>query len=126
MVHADDAMFFQEVQTVVTALQAAADAEKSADERRQASRTSYVTMQFIAPYDGVNLPHQTDLQLVPCVDLSPSGISFVCREPPTFETLIVLLGKVPMKGFIAKVRNVVELAGSSGLYKVGCQLQDRV
>lgn len=124
MVHADDAMLFEEVQSALAS--ADASAASAQDERRSAERNSYVTLHYMAPYDGANLPHQTDLKLVPLIDISPNGFSFVCREKPRFRQLIVMLGKVPMQAFTANVKNVVSLAGGEGLFKVGCQFEDRL
>lgn len=73
------------------------------DERREGARRNYDCIQLLAPYDANSLPLQEDFRQVQCRDLSPRGFSFISYRQPTTEHVVVALGTVPFKFFVAKI-----------------------
>ena len=67
----------------------------ASSERRVSDRREYTCQQYIAPYVNGSLPKQSEFQLFHCLDLSPSGFSFLSPTVPTSEYLIVALGSAP-------------------------------
>ena len=96
-------------------------------ERRESDRHPYRCVQLMAPFDGENLPNQEAFRQVLCHDLSPSGFSYFCDSRPTERLLIVALGKVPLRFYVAEVVHT-QLAQTEhgGQYHVGCRFVRRL
>jgi hypothetical protein len=75
------------------AFNALAGAIEHSRERRRDVRLPYECVQMIAPFDGVNLPPASAFRPVHCHDISISGLSFFLPQRPTFQNLVVSLGK---------------------------------
>lgn len=73
------------------------------DERRAGERRNYDCIQLLAPYDADSLPLQEDFRQVQCRDLSPKGFSFLSYRQPETDHVVVALGTVPFKFFVAKI-----------------------
>ncbi len=73
------------------------------DERRAGERRNYDSVQLLAPYDANLLPLQEDFRQVQCRDLSPKGFSFLSYRQPETDHVVVALGSVPFKFFVAKI-----------------------
>jgi hypothetical protein len=99
----------------------------SGDERREGARRSYDCIQLLAPYDANLLPKQEDFRQVQCRDLSPRGFSFLSYRQPATDHVVVALGAVPFKFFVAKIihSNPSENEHSEG-YLVGCRFIRRL
>lgn len=99
----------------------------SGDERREGPRRSYDCIQLLAPYDASLLPRQEDFRQVRCRDLSPRGFSFLSRRQPTTDHVVVALGAVPFKFFVAKIIHSSPSENeSSQAYLVGCRFVRRL
>ncbi|MCA9124221.1 MAG: hypothetical protein H6822_34035 [Planctomycetaceae bacterium] len=99
----------------------------SGDERREGTRRNYECIQLLAPYDANSLPLQEDFRQVQCRDLSPRGFSFISYRQPTTEHVVVALGTVPFKFFVAKI--IHSSPSESELnqnYLVGCRFVRRL
>ncbi len=99
----------------------------SGDERRDATRRSYDCIQLLAPYDANKLPRQEDFRQVQCRDLSPRGFSFHSYRQPATEHVVVALGAVPFKFFVAKI--IHSSPGENALsqdYLIGCRFVRRL
>jgi hypothetical protein len=105
-------------------------AEQSAlrgDDRREGTRRSYDCIQLLAPYDADVLPKQDDFRQVQCRDLSPSGFSFIAHRQPTTDHVVVALGAVPFKFFVAKIVHSGRSENTLGEdYLVGCRFVRRL
>ena len=96
-------------------------------ERRGGDRRVYACPQLLAPYDGWTLPSQADFRLVQCQDISPSGFSFISKQRPEYEHLIIALGTVPFTFFAAQVMHAKTTAAIPGRpYLVGCKFLNRL
>lgn len=97
------------------------------DERRDGPRRSYDCIQLLAPYDAHVLPRQEDFRQVQCRDLSPRGFSFLSYRPTTTDHVIVALGAVPFKFFVAKIMHSSPSESEmSQNYLVGCRFVRRL
>lgn len=92
-------------------------------------RQPFKEKQYIAPYVGHGqLPEAEAFRAVQCHDLSAGGFSFICDEPPDFQTFVVRLGKVHEQYYVvARVVNVVDIGPSDNRrYRVGCSFLERL
>jgi len=97
------------------------------DERREGARRSYDCIQLLAPYDTDRLPKQEDFRQVQCRELSPRGFSFLSDRQPTTDHVVVALGAVPFKFFVAKIiHNRPSEDQLSRGYLVGCRFVRRL
>lgn len=97
------------------------------DERRTGQRRSYECVQLLAPYDATLLPLQEDFRQVQCRDLSPKGFSFLSYRQPATDHVVVALGAVPFKFFVAKIIHSSPSENeSSQNYLVGCRFVRRL
>ena len=80
--------------------------EQSVPERRTQARRPYRCVQLVAPYNGRDLPVQAEFQQVECQDLSERGFSFKTSERPQTPGVIVALGAIPFRFFVAEIRRV--------------------
>ena len=99
----------------------------SGNERREGTRRSYDCIQLLAPYDADWLPKQEDFRQVQCRDLSPRGFSFLSHRQPTTDHVVVALGAVPFKFFVAKIIHSSPSENElSQDYLVGCRFVRRL
>ena len=99
----------------------------SGDERREGTRKSYDCIQLLAPYDANRLPQQEDFRQVRCRDLSPNGFSFLSYRQPSTDHVVVALGAVPFKFFVAKIVHSGPSEKTLGQdYLVGCRFVRRL
>jgi diguanylate cyclase (GGDEF)-like protein len=92
-------------------------------------RQPFNEKQFIAAYSGQGpLPEADQFYPVQCHDLSAGGLSFLCEQPPDFQTFVVRLGKASETCYvIARVANVVEVGTPDRPgYRVGCSFLNRL
>ena len=102
-------------------------AKYAMDERRTDSRRSYDCTQLLAPFDGESLPQQADFRQVQCRELSPSGFSFYTYRQPDSDQVVVALGAVPFKFFIAEIVHMSISSTEGGQdFLVGCQFVNRL
>ena len=96
-------------------------------ERRDEARRPYECRQLLAPFDGRRVPIQSDFSQVQCLDLTSQGFAFLADERPDFPHVIVALGPVPFKFFVAEIRHVRAAdSGAESGYLVGCQFVRRL
>jgi hypothetical protein len=96
-------------------------------ERRGGRRRSFNCAQLLAPYDGRQLPAQADFRLERCLEISPTGFSFVTSVPPRTTFVVIALGAVPFKFFSARVMHVGAADETdAGEFRVGCKLLQRI
>jgi hypothetical protein len=98
-------------------------------ERRRDQRYPFCRVQLMAPCGDDCLPSSSDFRQVQCSDLSPRGFSYLAQEPPNFKYLIVALGDVPFKFFIAEIRHILAQRKSieePERYLIGCRFVRRV
>jgi hypothetical protein len=69
-------------------------------ERRGRRRYRFWASQWIAPWDGGELPAEDAFFEVQCYDLTRGGFSFLLPELPQFPSLVVAFGKSPRWIFI--------------------------
>ncbi len=99
----------------------------SRSERRDGERGDYICQQLVAPYSGGPLPDQAEFRHVECRDLSTTGFSFMSDAVPDTDRLVIALGRVPFRFFIAQVVNhKPEMAGGKPSYRIGCRFCQRV
>lgn len=70
-------------------------------ERRAQPRTSFLTRQRIAPWDGGGCPDQSQFFEVRCYDLTQSGFSFLAANRPAFTSLVAEFGAAPDLIYVA-------------------------
>ena len=77
--------------------------------------------------DGA-MPSPRDFFEVDCRDISASGIAFVLDRSPSFESLVVALGRPPsVKHFTTRVVRVAQMEQDGRTrYLVGCRFLGRV
>ena len=97
------------------------------DERREGARRSYDCIQLLAPYDANCLPKQEDFRQVQCRDLSPRGFSFISYRQPATQHVVVALGSVPFKFFVAQIVHSGFSESELGQnYLIGCRFVRRL
>lgn len=117
-----DADFFALVHHVLESHPSAATGE-----RRVTDRRDYACQQFIAPYVDGNLPKQSEFRLVRCLDLSPTGFSFLTPRVPTSEYLVVALGSAPYIFVSACVAHCTsQQVDNRRMFLVGCRFVARI
>lgn len=105
---------------------ASAEPDKQ-DDRRKTPRRSFQCWQFIADYDGRNLPPQKDFRLRLCQDISRGGLSFLTEDRPRTLDLVIALGATPFLFFHVRVVRSTrrsELRGHP--LQVACQFIKRI
>lgn len=116
-----DADFFSLVHHVLESNRSAAG------DRRISDRRTYACQQYIAPYINGNLPKQSEFRLVRCLDLSPSGFSFLTPHVPTSEYLVVALGSAPYIFVSACVVHCTsQQYENRRMFLVGCRFVARI
>ncbi len=96
-------------------------------ERRQSHRHSFDCIQLVAPYDGRRLPSQAEFCKVRCQDLSRSGFSYYCRDLPKTKFVIIALGNLPFRFYVAEIVHCKPLTPCGDeRYLVGCRLLQRM
>lgn len=101
--------------------------EAKGAERRQKDRRPFRTVQLIAPFTGDQPPTAGEFEHVECHDLSPGGFSFYALNPPTYDFLVLALGRAPFTCLLARVvhHKPVEVVGVPQ-YLVGCRFMRRL
>lgn len=69
------------------------------NERRRTPRRNFVCWQLVAEYKGNTLPVQQDFQLRLCQNISAGGVTYLAKEPPKNEDLVIALGAIPFVFF---------------------------
>lgn len=96
-------------------------------ERRGGERRRYVCTQLLAPYDQGELPQQADFRQVRCRDISPTGFSFRSYRRPETQYVVVALGAIPFKFFVAEIVRANRVQSENGLeYLIGCRFVRRL
>lgn len=102
-------------------------AAHATDERRTDARHHYECTQLLAPFDGDSLPQQADFRQVQCRDLSPSGFSFYTYRQPESDQVVVALGAVPFRFFVAEIIHMSISSDEGGQdFLVGCRFARRL
>lgn len=97
-------------------------------EKRAVPRRPYPCVQAVGPCYDNQLPRLDQFQDVRCRDISPRGFSFITREIPDFQELVVTFGKSPTRLFLrARVVHVSPFCHEGvDCLLVGCQYLGRV
>jgi hypothetical protein len=105
----------------------------SSDGSELSGRYPYPRVLLIAPYLGSALPDESRFAMVPCHDISTTGISFYWPRRPAFDYVVVGLGEEPggvkkpnVTYYTARVEHVRAVDSASGKYLLGCQFIGRV
>ncbi|MBP88766.1 MAG: hypothetical protein CMJ64_18980 [Planctomycetaceae bacterium] len=97
------------------------------EERRSGDRRHYECTQLLAPFDQQHLPQQADFRQVHCRDLSPSGFSFYSYRRPDTDHVVVALGAIPFKFFVAEIVHANVVDGENGQeFFIGCRFVRRL
>ncbi len=104
-----------------------ADKPSGAD-KRSSPRREYSYFQHVAPILNNRLPTDDQFMKVACCDISAGGLSYLLKEAPGYDELVISLGAPPNAGkIIAKVVRVVEKqVNGQAVFQVGCQFIGRV
>lgn len=96
-------------------------------DRRNGRRAGFETMQWLAPFiPGKPIRRESFLE-VRCRDISLGGFSFVLREKPDFDEVIVALGAEPNMTYVrAKVVHVANDTPMPGQLLIGCRFAERL
>jgi PAS domain S-box-containing protein len=102
--------------------------DSPAVQKRGSARRDYRYRQRMAPMHGDALPAASEFVDVDCRDISASGISFFQDRLPTFETLVVGLGRPPaLSYFSARVMRVARVEeDGTARYLIGCGFSGRI
>ncbi|NLS90557.1 MAG: PAS domain S-box protein [Planctomycetaceae bacterium] len=97
-------------------------------EKRSSPRREFYYYQRIAPLRNKCVPSDDEFVRVVCCDISAGGFSFLSKEPPTFQELVISLGTAPHdRKVVAKVVRVVDRdMDGEKMHQVGCQFIGRV
>lgn len=97
-------------------------------DRRTAHRVGFVKVQHVAFGDHEQRPDESELQMVVCMDLSSTGVSFYLPARPATDKLVVRLTQQPIDTWLrARVVRVTEVARSNGkMFLIGCELLDPI
>jgi len=92
-------------------------------DRRWIQRRFYPYEQHVAPMMGRLLPDKDQFLPVRCHDISARGFSFIAKKPPSYEKLIVALGKPRAPLYVvAQVIHVSHTERDEEYgYRVGCR-----
>lgn len=97
-------------------------ANRRCDERQAFERT-----QLLAPYDGTTLPNSADFLPVFCYDISPSGFSFYAPQRPDYQLVVVALGDIPFRFFVAEIKRSTPSDQKDFMrFLVGCKFVQRL
>jgi len=91
-----DASFFNVVHKTVKL-----EKDQSGRERRKRDRRPFSTVQRIAPRLTDEIPARTSFFPVRCHDLHEDGFSFLLPRRPTYNALVVVLGRKPQDIYLA-------------------------
>lgn len=94
-------------------------------DRRKHPRHEYECSQLVAEFDGEKLPLQRDFELFEFHDISAGGISFLVKERPLSNDLVIALGRVPFVFFHVEIVCTVPLEEHPKL-KIGCRFVARI
>ncbi len=122
-----DAAFFDMVHELVRdnkLLQDKITAAKACDRRRE-KRMPFPYVQLLAPFDGENLPLQSEFRHVQCCDISTRGFSYFDSPLPNYRHVVILFGKIPFRIFTAEVQRVQPTA-TPDVYIIGCRIASRL
>jgi hypothetical protein len=96
-------------------------------ERRSSPRFAYQVSQRIAPLDSDNPRAPLSFQDVLCKDLSMGGLSFYLAEQPTFEYVIIQLGRASQHiNARAEVCGCMPIPELRPYWLVRCRFVDRI
>jgi hypothetical protein len=96
-------------------------------DRRVADRKRFDWIQWLAEYDGKQMPTAAEFRHVRCYDLSPQGFSFLCDNQPQQNLVIIALGRVPFSFYVARVVHIADIEHQSQQQlKIGCQFVSKV
>lgn len=99
----------------------------SEEDRRTGERRRYECTQLLAPYDARTLPQQADFRQVQCHDLSPTGFSFYSYRKPETENVVIALGAIPFKFFVAEIIHMSRSEEGDGRnFLIGCHFLQRL
>ncbi len=95
-------------------------------DRRVAARKPFDWIQWLAPYDGEQVPTASQFDHVRCYDLSPQGFAYLATEPPEMPYVIIALGRVPFTFYVARVVSAADVTvDDRHRLKIGCQFLKR-
>src|SRR5690606_38908040 len=94
-----DAAFFDMVHELVRDNKLMQDEATAAryTERRREQRLPFPFVQLLAPYDGQELPLQSEFRHVHCKDISTRGFSYFDEALPKYRRVVILFGKLPFR-----------------------------
>jgi PAS domain S-box-containing protein len=100
---------------------------KLASERRRQPRHPYPYVQYIAPVVNDELPTQEAFRRVRCRDISATGFSIYCKEPPAYERIVIAFGAEPKIIYmIAEIVHATPFTHKGQrVFLVGCRYVDR-
>lgn len=88
---------------------------------RRHERTPYPFQQKIAPYVNGRLPIPEMFAPVRCLDLSPSGFSYLANSPEEADSLVVALGKDPQMTYLS-----AQIIHQTPMTLIGCRFSGRL
>ena len=113
---------------------AAADEDRPAEpgrllqDDRRTVRYPYHRSQYVASYEEGHVPEPGDFRQVECHEISTGGLSYLCRERPLSQFLVISLGDeerpIYMKVRVAHVRDVCWQG--KACFRVGCEFLERL
>lgn len=95
-------------------------------EKRKKFRTRYIHGQLVADYDGEHLPQSDDFYSVKFMNISPTGAAFLCKDKPSTDRLVILLGKGDISVVARVVRSYFRMDFWEPMYEVGCEFESRL
>ncbi|MCE9603509.1 MAG: diguanylate cyclase [Planctomycetia bacterium] len=96
-------------------------------DRRAGNRKGFETLQWIAPYVPNQILRRESFVQVRCRDISPGGFSFVLRERPEFDEVVVGLGIYPNMTYVrAKLVHVAPGTPTPSTFLIGCRFAERL
>jgi hypothetical protein len=117
-----DANFFALVHHVLEATR-----KEDEPERRETRRRKFSCLQFIAPYTDGRLPSESDFERVVCLDLSPTGFSFLIKRLPECQHLVAALRGNSMIYVTAEVIRQQEFTHEDRhMWRIGCHFLSRI
>lgn len=64
-------------------------------DRRRHRRNRFLGIQWLAPWDGVEFPVESEFLEVRCYDLTRSGVSYFAPQRPPYEQVVMGFGRKP-------------------------------
>ncbi len=89
--------------------------------QRQHERSAYPRNQQIAPYIDGCMPGRSMFSMVRCLDISPSGFSYLAASPFETDQLVVALGGEPHVTYLS-----AQVIHQTPVTLVGCKFSDRL